>query len=462
LQTLPTRQFSIKTGLDLPISGAPKQSVYDASPVRAVAVIGLDYPGLKPTLHVSQGDSIRLGQPLFSDKHTPGVVITAPGTGIVEQVHRGNRRKLQSIVIRLSDGEGEGDRQDAEHFESYSRERLDSLSREEVRGNLTASGLWTALRTRPYSHVPSPDSDPHSIFVTAIDSNPLAPDPEVVLAGKQDDFHDGLVLLSRLSRGNVFVCRKSGAAIAAPDGEAFVTAEFSGKHPAGLPGTHIHFLDPVHAGKTVWHINYQDVVAFGELFRTGLLPTERIVALAGPMVEKPRLLRTRLGASIDDLAMNEIRPGDCRVLSGSVLSGRRATGWGAYLWRYHNQITALREGRERTLFGWLQPWGERFSAANVFFSSLARGRRKFALSTSQHGSRRAMVPIGLYEDVVPLDILPTQLLRAILVGDTVTAQELGCLELDEEDLALCSFVCLSKYDFGPILRETLEQIERDG
>jgi len=442
----------------VPISGAPEQSIYDAPKVRAVAVIGLDYLGLKPTVHVAQGDVVRLGQTLFSDKRTPGVVVTAPGSGTIERIHRGNRRKLQSVVIRLSDGDG----QDAESFERYSRERLVSLSREDVRANLTASGLWTALRTRPYSHVPSPDSEPHSIFVTAIDSNPLAPDPEVVLAGRENDFQDGLTLLSRLSGGKVFLCTKKGAAISPPDGDRFVTAEFFGKHPAGLPGTHIHFLDPVHTGKTVWHINYQDVVAFGELFRTGVLPTERIVALAGPMVEKPRLLRTRLGASIDDLVAGEIRSGDCRVLSGSILSGRRAAGWGAYLWRYHNQISAVREGRERTLFGWLLPWGERFSAANVFFSSLTRGRQSFPLSTSQHGSRRAMVPIGLYEDVVPLDILPTQLLRAILVGDTATAQQLGCLELDEEDLALCSFVCLSKYDFGPILREALEQIERDG
>ena len=190
--------------------------------------------------------------------------------------------------------------------------------------------------------------------------------------------------------------------------------------------------------------------------------SERVVSLGGPMVRNPRLLRTRVGASIDDLVRDELEQGDCRVLSGSVLSGRRAAGWGAYLWRYHHQVTAVREGRERTLFGWLRPGGERFSAARVFFSALSSRRRRFALSTSQQGSRRAMVPIGLYEEVVPLDILPTQLLRAILVGDTDTAQALGCLELDEEDLALCSFVCLSKYDFGPFLRETLDTIQRGG
>lgn len=450
--------IKIRKGLDIPIAGAPEQSIEEAPSVRAVAVMGLDYLGLKPTLHVEQGYTVRLGQRLFSDKTTPAVAITAPASGVIELINRGHRRRLESIVIRLGDGVD----QDPVTFSSYPRQELGSLSNSQVRDNLTASGLWTAFRTRPYSHLPSPDSEPHSIFVTAIDTNPLAPDPEVVLAGRKDDFHDGLLLLSRLGGRKVFLCRKAGADITAPDGESFTTAEFSGKHPAGLPGTHIHFLDPVGARKTVWHINYQDVVAIGELFRTGILPTERVVALAGPMIDRPRLLRTRMGASIDDLIADDIKPGDCRVLSGSVLSGRRAVGWGAYLWRYHNQVTALREGRERTLFGWLRPWGERFSAANVFFSSLSRGRRRFALSTSQHGSSRAMVPIGLYEDVVPLDILPTQLLRSILVGDTETAQRLGCLELDEEDLALCSFVCLSKYDFGPVLRETLDSIERDG
>lgn len=451
-------QFKVRKGLDVPISGVPKQSISDAPEVRSVAVIGLDYMGLKPTLHVAQGDTVRRGQRLFSDKSTPGVSVTAPGTGVVEMINRGQRRRLESIVIHLRDGDG----RDFETFNKYSRAELGSLSRQQIRDNLVASGLWVALRTRPYGRVPAPDSEPHSVFVTAIDTNPLAPDPEVMLAGKQDDFRDGLELLSRLSGKTVFLCRKTGAAIEAPDGDAFVTAEFSGKHPAGLPGTHIHFLDPVHAGKTVWHINYQDVVAFGELFRTGVLPIERVVSLAGPMVRNPRLLRTRRGASIDDLVAGEIDRGECRVLSGSVLSGRRATGWGAYLWRYHHQITALREGRERFLLGWLWPWGERFSATNVFLSSLSRGRRKFALTTSQQGSKRALVPIGQYEAVMPLDILATQLLTAILVGDTETAQRLGCLELDEEDLALCSFVCQSKYDFGPLLRETLDHIERHG
>jgi Na+-transporting NADH:ubiquinone oxidoreductase subunit A len=201
----------------------------------------------------------------------------------------------------------------------------------------------------------------------------------------------------------------------------------------------------------------------GKLFVSGALWVERIVSLAGPVVRRPRLLRTRLGANTEDLVRDELPGEECRVLSGSVFHGRRAAGWACFLGRYHNQLSVLREGRERELFGWLSPGVNRYSAANVFMSSLRRhGAKLFDFTTSQNGSPRAMVPIGTYERVVPLDVLPTQLLRALLVRDTDAAQVLGCLELDEEDLALCSFVCPSKYDFGPMLRENLEHIERQG
>jgi Na+-transporting NADH:ubiquinone oxidoreductase subunit A len=238
-------------------------------------------------------------------------------------------------------------------------------------------------------------------------------------------------------------------------------AEFSGPHPAGLPGTHIHFLAPVGSGRTVWHLGYQDVIAIGYLFTTGRLWTERVVALAGPAVRFPRLVRTRLGASTNDLVEGELVEGECRVISGSVLSGRRAAEWGAYLGRYHNQVSVLREGRERELLGWLRPGRRKFSSLPAFAAHLFRDRR-FALTTAQNGSPRAMVPIGSYERVMPLEILPTQLLRALLVRDTDAAQALGCLELDEEDLALCSFVCPSKHDFGPVLRSVLDQIRKEG
>jgi len=450
----------IKTrrGLDLPITGAPEQSVHGGASIGSVALLGPDYLGLKPTMQVREGDRVKLGQPLFSDKRNPGVNFTSPGSGTVEAINRGPRRVLQSVVIRL----GAEDSDERQHFKQYDRGELAHLSDTQVRENLLDSGLWTALRTRPYSKVPPPDGAPGALFVTAVDSNPLAAHPSVVIAEFAEDFRDGLIVLSRLFEGTVYVCKAPASTIPVPEHERIVVAEFAGPHPSGLVGTHIHFLEPVSATRNVWHVGYQDVIAVGKLFKSGELWVERIVSLAGPVVSRPRLLRTRLGANSEDLVRDELPRVECRVLSGSVLQGRRAAGWACFLGRYHHQLSVLREGRERELFGWIAPGIDKYSAANVFLSSLRRGAKLFDFTTSQHGSPRAMVPLGTYEQVVPLDILPTQLLRALLVRDTDSAQELGCLELDEEDLALCSFVCPSKYDYGPALRESLEQIEREG
>jgi Na+-transporting NADH:ubiquinone oxidoreductase subunit A len=302
---------------------------------------------------------------------------------------------------------------------------------------------------------------PQSIFVTAMDSNPLAADPRVVISAYRQDFLHGLQIIQQLTEGSVWICAGAGADIPVPNGNRFKTAVFEGPHPAGLPGTHIHYLHPVNLERTVWYLNYQDVIAIGRLFTSGRLWVERVVALAGPAVKRPRLVRTRLGASLGELLRDELIEAEVRVLSGSILSGRRAADAAAFLGRYHLQVSVLREGREREFLGWLGPGLNKFSASHAFLSALFP-KRKLPLTTSQHGSPRALIPVEAYQRVMPLRLLPTQLLRAILVGDTLTARELGCLELDEEDLALCSFVCPSKYDYGPALRETLNRIEKEG
>jgi Na+-transporting NADH:ubiquinone oxidoreductase subunit A len=441
-------------GLDIPIAGQPEQRIHDAPAVRSVAVLGADYVGLRPTLSVQEGERVALGQTLFTDKHDPRVRYVSPGSGTVTAINRGARRALLSIVIDL-----EGD--DEEAFSDYAPEKLASLDEEQVTGNLLASGLWTALRTRPYSTVPSPDSRPDALFVNAMDSNPLAADPAVVIAQGREDFLNGLRVLGRLSGGEVFLCTAPGAEIPGGHLPGVQVAEFAGPHPAGLVGTHIHHLAPVHSGRTAWHLNYQDVTAVGRLFITGRLPVDRVVALGGPVVKNPRLVRTRLGASLQDLTARELEEVECRVVSGSILSGHRAADALAYLGRYHLQVSVLAEGRQREFLGWLAPGSRRFSASRAFLSSLLPWRR-LPLTTSQNGSPRAMIPVGAYESVTPLNLLPTQLLRALVVGDTERARQLGCLELDEEDLALCSFVCPSKYDYGPVLRETLTLIEKEG
>lgn len=450
-------QIRIRRGIDLPLQGEPQQRIEPARPAGSVAVLGRDYLDLKPTMHVEEGDRVKLGQPLFSDKRHPAVIVTAPGAGVVTTVRRGARRVLQAVVIRLEGAE-------EEVFESWPAGALAGLEREQVVDNLTRSGLWCALRTRPWSKIPDPATTPHAVFVNAMDTNPLAADPAVVIAESPEAFSSGLAALSRLTTGQLFLCKAAGAPMPAPEDVANLeVAEFSGPHPAGLVGTHIHFLYPVNAERVVWHLGYQDVIAIGRLFTTGRLDPTRVVALGGPPVRSPRLLRTRLGAHIEPLITGELDEDiECRVLSGPVWSGYRAAGWGAFLGRYHQQVTVLAEGRQREFIGWLRPGGEKFSVTRAFLSALSPASRRFALTTTQNGSPRAMVPIGSYERVMPLDILPTQLLRALVVGDTDEAQRLGALELDEEDLALCTFVCPGKYDYGPVLRERLHQIEREG
>ncbi|WP_326428546.1 Na(+)-translocating NADH-quinone reductase subunit A [Stutzerimonas frequens] len=444
--------INIKRGLDLPIAGAPAQRIEAGRPVRSVAVIGFDYPTMKPTMAVQVGDRVKLGQLLFSDKKSPGVNYTAPGAGVVSAVHRGEKRVLQSVVIDL-DGDEEVT------FASYSPAQLDGLSSEQVRENLQQSGLWTALRTRPFSKVPAIDATPASIFVTAIDTHPLAADPALIIAEQAEAFEAGLKVLGNLAK--VFLCKAPNASLPGESLAKVQVESFNGPHPAGLAGTHIHFLDPVSASKSVWSIGYQDVIAVGKLFTSGRLSVERVVSLAGPVVEQPRLVRARLGANLDELTAGELQPGANRVVSGSVLGGRTAHGAFAYLGRYHQQVSCLREGKEREMLHYLRAGVEKHSILNIYISKLMGGK-KFAFSTSTNGSPRAMVPVGNYEEVMPLDVLPTQLLRALIVGDTEVAQKLGCLELDEEDLALCTYVCAGKYEYGPILRDNLTRIEKEG
>jgi Na+-transporting NADH:ubiquinone oxidoreductase subunit A len=325
-----------------------------------------------------------------------------------------------------------------------------------------ASGLWTAFRTRPFGKIPHAEASPHSIFVTAIDTNPLAADPRVVIGERAQAFSDGVAVVSRLTDGPVYVCQAPGPELDLPKVESVTSAVFDGPHPAGLPGTHIHFLDPVGENKSAWHLNYQDVIAIGSLFTTGRLSIERVVALGGPLVRRPRLLRTRFGASTQDLLKDEVEPVDCRVISGSILGGRRAAGRARYVGPYDLQISVLEEDRSRHFLGWLAPGFRNYSAIRAYVSALRPRSYRFPLTTSQHGSPRAMIPIGNFEKVMPLDILPAPLLKALIVQDTDTARALGCLELDEEDLALCSFVCCSKYEYGAFLRESLDLIEKNG
>ncbi|HDR0642922.1 Na(+)-translocating NADH-quinone reductase subunit A [Pasteurella multocida] len=445
--------ITIKKGLNLPISGSPEQVIRDGNAITEVALLGEEYVGMRPSMKVREGDVVKKGQVLFEDKKNPGVVFTAPASGTVTAIHRGAKRVLQSVVIKI-----EGNEQIT--FEKYTTEQLNQLTSEQVRQNLQTSGLWTALRTRPFSKVPAVDATPVSIFVNAMDTNPLCADPQVIVQQSAQAFEAGLTVLSRLHEGKVYLCKAANASIPSPSIANLEVKEFAGPHPAGLSGTHIHFIDPVSATKFVWYINYQDVIAIGKLFTTGELDVSRVVSLAGPQVKNPRLVRTVLGANLSQLTANEVKDGENRVISGSVLSGAKAAGPVDYLGRYALQVSVLEEGREKEFLGWIMPGANKYSLSRTVLGHFSK--KLFNFTTALNGGERAMVPIGAYERVMPLDIIPTLLLRDLAAGDTDSAQALGCLELDEEDLALCTFVCPGKNEYGSLLRQALDKIEKEG
>lgn len=446
--------ITIKEGLDVPVKGTPQQVIHDGPSIKTVATLGEEFVGMRPTMFVKVGDRVKKGQVIFEDKKNPGVKFTAQATGVVKEINRGEKRILQSVVLDV-----EKDSNDQITFTSFPVNKLGTLSREIVVNNLVESGLWTALRTRPFSKVPAIDSTTTAIFVSAMDTNPLAANPEIVIAEQSDAFKNGLTILSRLTDGEVFVSKAPGANI--PVAGAVQVNEFAGKHPAGLVGTHIHFLKPVSADKFVWHLGYQDVIAYGKFFTTGELDNTRVISLAGPAAKNPRLVRTVLGASTAELTTGEAIDGELRVVSGSLLMGSTAAAVHGYLGRYHVQLSLILEGREKEFVGYMYPGPNKFSVTRAYMSHFFP-KKLFNMTTTTNGSERAMVPIGNFERVMPLDILPTMLLRDLVAGDTDTAQKLGVLELDEEDLALCTFVCPGKTDYGVYLRDCLTTIEKEG
>lgn len=446
-----TPMIKLKKGLDLPITGDPNQEVSAGRQVSKVALLGDDVVGMKPTMEVNVGDKVQTGQLLYTDKKTEGVRYTSPASGEVIEINRGERRAFQSIVIKV-DGDSHV------NFETYKGQDVSSYDNESMQALLIESGMWPSIRRRPYSKVAVPGEKPDAIFVTAIDTHPLASDPAHFIKAHQAAFNTGVKALTKMCE-KVFVCTKPNPGFEVPS-EA-KTETFDGPHPAGLVGTHIHFLNPVGEKNFVWHIPYAEVVAIGKLIETGKLFTERYVSLAGPMANQPRIVKTRVGASIDELVEGEHKTDtQVRTVSGSVLGGRKADGPFAYLGRFHQQVSLVEEGGKREFLGWHSPGVDKYSLKPVFLSKLLP--KKFNFDADTNGSLRSIVPIGSYEAVMPMDMLPTFLLRSVMSGNTDMQIKLGALELDEEDLALCNFVDPSKNDFAVKLREGLTRIEKEG
>tara|TARA_Y100001960_G_scaffold14602_1_gene13286 strand:+ start:209 stop:1561 length:1353 start_codon:yes stop_codon:yes gene_type:complete len=449
--------IKIKKGLNIPINGKPTEEINDSKKSRSVAILGDDYIGMKPSMLVEEGDEVKLGQVLFEDKKNPGVIFTSPAGGKIESINRGDRRALQSVVIEIAKDE------ESLEFKSFLKNELTEATSDEVRKQLIASGMWTSFRTRPYSKIPSIDTSPSNLFISALDTQPLSPNPENIINLKKESFDFGLLVLRKLLDCPIHISKAEGSNLSISEDANVKIHTISGPHPAGLVGTQMHFISPASLSNINWSIGYQDLIAIGQLFETGKINVERIISIAGPQVNSPAYFKTRLGACSDELTAGELTQRENRVISGSVISGREAVGPYAYLGRYHNQISVVAEpnSKDREFMNWLTPGPRKFSKIPLFLSSLFP-KKIFKFKALMNGSDRPIVPIGVYEEVLPFNFLPAMLLRNVVLMDTEKIQALGGLELDEEDLSLCSFVCPGKYDFGSLLRAGLTKIEVEG
>ena len=435
-------RVAISRGLDIELDGVPSQPRIDSGgPVRHVAVLGQDFPQLKPSMQVAVNDRVRLGDTVYFDRLDSAVRVVAPGSGAVVAINRGPRRALISVVIRLEDSV-------PNEFDRHTAKEINALSSPDVRRRLLESGLWTALRARPFDRVPASESEPRWLFVTAMDTSPGGFDPGLVLEGNDRDFEDGVRVLARLGAKTLYVCHSPGVRVPLPPELSQVRrVEFRGPHPAGLPGTHIARLARPTLDDQAWHIGYQDVLAIGHLFRRGALATERVISVCGAGALRPRLLRTRLGASLDELLRDDATAGST-VLSGSVFSGRSVSEADPYLGRFHQQVCLL---------------GSQTGPRNNALWNILRGivHPKPVLGAADGNSAAGLLPVEAFERVWPHRVPPVALLRAVLARDTETAEKLGCLAFAEEDMALLTAVCPARLDYGAALRRTLKAIQQD-
>ena len=444
--------INLKKGLNIALAGKAEKVLVSPGLPKTFAVKPTDFHGIRPKMLVRPDDKVKAGSPLFFDKYNPDVLFTAPVSGRVVAVNRGERRKILEIVIKAGD--------EMEYHE-FDKADPQSLSRDDIVRLLLKSGLWPLLRQRPYGIIPRTDDRPRSVFISCFDTAPLAPDYDFIMKGTEGDFQTGINVLKRLTEGKVHLNVNADY----PPSGVFTNASgvrlnyFSGPHPAGNPGVQIHHIDPVHKNGTVWYIGPQSVLVIGRLFNRGVVDFSRIVALTGSEVLKRRYYRTMMGACIDVLVRDNVTEGNLRYISGNVLSGSKIPANG-FIGFYDSQVTVIPEGDHYRFLGWADPGFRRYSATRTFPSGFIP-RREYLIDTNYNGGRRAYVMTGEYEKVLPMDILPQQLIKAIIVEDIDKMENLGIYEVIEEDLALCEFVCTSKIEVQSILRKGIEMMIRE-
>ncbi|MFN8239904.1 MAG: Na(+)-translocating NADH-quinone reductase subunit A [Bacteroidales bacterium] len=444
--------FKLKKGFDIRLKGSATKVI--AGDVNST-LFGLrpgDFPGLTPKLTVKPGDQVKAGSPLFASKVRPEITFTSPVSGVVKSINRGDQRRILEVVVEKQ----------GEDYIDFGKDDPGKLKRQEIIARMLVSGLWPSVRQRPYHVIANPNDTPKSVFVSGFDTAPLAPDLNFVAENTPPGYlRSGFQVLNALSGGKVHLVldgkSTQSATLAGITGVEI--SYFSGPHPAGNTGVHIHHLDPVSKGEVVWYVNLQDVATIGRLFCDGVYRPERIIAFTGSEVSEPSYFRVTSGASIANLVSGRLKSENCRIISGNVLTGTAISADG-FLGYYDSQVTVIPEGNYHEFFGWMMPGASKHSFSKTFLSALA-GKKEFRLDTNMHGGHRAFVMTGQYEKVVPMDILPMQLLKAIIAEDIDNMENLGIYEVAEEDLALCEYICSSKIEIQSVVRKGLDLMMKE-
>ena len=446
--------INITKGLNLSLEGEIAHQVLPEvkSPTSRIAILGKDFHGIRPTMFVSEGQQVVQGEKLFEDKKNPGYFHLSPVNGTVSEINRGDRRSFLSMVIEKINDDS-----------TFQVDTAFEKTNEQVLNFLNNFGLLSLFKTRPFSKVPSVGSLPNKIFISLIDSNPLSFDPELVLRENLEAFNKGLEIISYLPKEGTHIGISGNNSLELYESENINYCTFSGLHPIGLVGTQINKISPASLTNQIWTIGYQELIKIGKTILTGYQSNEKYISVSGSQVFRPEILLTDFGACVKELTAGKLAEEDNRLISGSVLCGHLCEGPLAYLSSFSNQLTVIREANknDREFLNWLRPEIKKHSSLRMFFASALKNY-KYNLTSALNGGFRAIVPVGIYEEIFPMNLMITQLLKAIVTEDTELAQSLGVLELDEEDLALCTYSCPSKYDYGLILRNILEKIEKDG
>ncbi|MDD2196245.1 MAG: Na(+)-translocating NADH-quinone reductase subunit A [Bacteroidales bacterium] len=439
----------IRRGLNIPLKGEAEKVFSRAEQAEAYAVKPIDFHGLTPKLSVKEGDKVRAGSPLFFNKFHPNIVFTSPVSGEVFMVRRGERRKILEVIVHPDK---------VQEYEDFGAEQPSSLSREQIIEKMLKSGVWPMIRQRPYAIIANPEQKPKSIHISAFDTAPLAPDLDFAVKDEAEAFQTGIEALKKLTDGKVNINLNAEY----PPNDVFTKLKgvkfnrFSGPHPTGNVGIQIHHIEPIFKGDLIWTVDPLDVIIIGRLFLKGNYDATKIIALAGSEVQKPRYFILKTGASISNIISNNLKQpvDDLRFISGNVLTGTRIDDNG-FLGHHDNMITVIPEGDHYEFLGWASPGINKFSDTRTFLSKLVPGK-KFALHTNLNGGERAYVMTGQYDKVLPMNIYPVHLIKAILANDIDKMENLGIYEVVEEDMALCEYVCTSKTEVQAILRDGIE------